>query len=106
MLTEEEALQLIQDSMDSLARSGTITETEAEITEETVLLGSDALLLDSIGFVTFITDMEDRMEQKTNLECYLVLNEIDEFNISNPNLTVKVLMKYLVKLVQDLEETV
>jgi hypothetical protein len=102
MFTQEDALQLIQDSMDSLIRSGTIETEKVKVTHETVLLGEGALL-DSIGFVTFVTDMEDRMEEKTGHECYLVLNEIGEFNINSPSLKAEVLSRYLVKLAQEEE---
>ena len=102
MFTQEDALQLIQDSMDSLIRSGTIETEKVKVTHETVLLGEGALL-DSIGFVTFVTDMEDRMEEKTGHECYLVLNEIGEFNINSPSLKAGVLSRYLVKLAQEEE---
>ena len=102
MFTQEDALQLIQDSMDSLIRSGTIETGKVKVTHETVLLGEGALL-DSIGFVTFVTDMEDRMEEKTGHECYLVLNEIGEFNINSPSLKAEVLSRYLVKLAQEEE---
>ncbi len=105
MITQEEAFQLIQDSIDSLVRSGTLETGELKVTGETVLLGSDSVF-DSIAFVTFVTDVEDRMEQKTGHECYLVLNEISEFNLNSPNLTVTVLAQYLVKLATDLEVNV
>ena len=100
MITQEETFQLIQDSIDSLVRSGTLEGGETKITRETVLLGEGALL-DSIGFVTFVTDVEDRMEQIIGHECYLVLNEISEFNINSPSLKVEVLSRYLVKLAQE-----
>jgi hypothetical protein len=98
MITEQEALQLIQDSYQSLTRSGVIQlEEQIEITEEIVLMGSGALL-DSMGFVTLVTDIEDRMEQKTGHECYIELNEINDFDINSPNLTIGVLVQYLITL--------
>ena len=102
MINQTETFQLIQESFDSLTRSGTI-ESQVTIKEQTILLGSGALL-DSIGFVTFVTDMEDRMEQKLGQECYLVLNEISEFNINNPSLSAGVLAEYLVQLAKQVED--
>ena len=102
MITQEEALKLIQDSIESLARSGTLEGGEVKVMPETIFLGEGALL-DSIGFVTFVTDIEDRMEQKTGHECYLVLNDISDFNINSPSLKAEVLSRYLVMLAQEEE---
>ncbi|MEK7084328.1 MAG: hypothetical protein AAB932_03785, partial [Patescibacteria group bacterium] len=54
--------------------------------------------VDSIGFVTFVTELEERLIEETNKDLYLVLNEINEFNIDKPHLTADVLKDYLVKL--------
>ena len=95
MISIERACELIQESFDSLERSGTIPN---KITADanTVLMGRGAIL-DSIGFVTFITELEDRMQQESGEEKFLVLTEKNEFNINNPNLTVDVLSKYIEK---------
>ena len=95
-LSLETASQLIHDSLSSLARSGTLEANVGEMKNDSVLLGAGSPL-DSIGFVTFISDLEDRVQQKTQREFYLVLNEISEFNINSPNLTVGNLAQYLVK---------
>jgi hypothetical protein len=100
MIVKEEAIQLIQDSFDSLNRSKVLQlDEQVKITEEIVLLGSGALL-DSMGFVTLVTDIEDRMEQKTGSECYIELNEISEFDVNSPRLTIGTLAQYLLKLAQ------
>jgi hypothetical protein len=54
--------------------------------------------LDSIGFVAFVTELEERIIEETKKDVYLVLNEINEFNINKPQLTVDALAQYLVKL--------
>jgi len=95
---KEIALGLIKDSFDSLSRSGTI-EGQVNMKPDLVVLGSGSPL-DSIGFVTFVTELEDRIQAKTNEEHYLVLSDINDFNINNPALTVDVLAQYLVKLVR------
>ena len=91
MLDQNSALALLQDSLDSLVRSGTIDQ-PIKIQLTTQLLGPESSL-DSMGFVTFITDIEDRLEARLNKECYLVLNEISQFDINSPNLTVDVLAR-------------
>jgi hypothetical protein len=96
MIDRKEALRLIEASLASLARSG-VLDKQISASTDTVLLGSGSDL-DSLGFVTFITDLEDRIQQRTQQEHYLVLNEIAQFNIDRPELTVGVLVRYIVSL--------
>ncbi|MFZ4712617.1 MAG: hypothetical protein ACOYL6_02790 [Bacteriovoracaceae bacterium] len=97
MFTSENAMKLIQDSFESLSRSGTISE-DVKVSPETVILGHGSSL-DSIGFVTFVTEFEDRLQEATKKDCFLVLSDINEFNINNPSLTAEVLSRYAAKLV-------
>ena len=99
MIDRTAAAQLIEESLDSLARSG-LLETKIAVTAQTVLLGSGAEL-DSMGFVTFVTDVEDRLQRQTGQDLYLVLNEIAEFNVERPELTVDVLARYIERLTRD-----
>ncbi len=98
MITRTEASKIIGDSIASLVRSGTLPTLE-EIKGGTVLLGRDSSF-DSLGFITLVTELEDRLEKRLGKETYLVLDEINEFNINNPALTVDVLSQYIEKLSQ------
>ena len=93
-MTKESAFQILQDSFSSLHRSGILSQ-DITIEENTVVLGASSLL-DSIAFVMFITDIEDRISNATDKEIYLVLSEIHEFNIDNQYLTVGRLADYIV----------
>ena len=93
------ALITMQESVNSLARAGTI-DSAFDLTPATQLLGPDSLL-DSIGFVTFVTDIEDRMQAHLDKECYFVLNQINQFDVNSPILTVDSLAKYMVQLAVD-----
>jgi alcohol dehydrogenase class IV len=93
MITNENTYKLINECVDSLIRSGSIDPIE-NFSRDTVILGGGSVL-DSISFVTFITEVEDRIQSETGEEFYLVLNEIDAFNINNPNLTIGVLSDYI-----------
>lgn len=97
-ITNSEATKIITNSIASLVRSGTIS-TSDDINAETVLLGRGSVL-DSLGFITLVTDLEDRLEAVIGRETYLVLDDINEFNINNPALTVAVLAQYIEKLSQ------
>lgn len=93
----QEAMCLIQECFDTLKVTGTI-EQKIEVDGETVLLGNGSLL-DSIAFVTFVTEFEDRLQEETGEDHFLVLNDINTFNVNNPSLTAKTLAEYTVKLI-------
>lgn len=99
MFTAQDALRLVQESFDGLAKAGTLEE-GMEVSDETVLLGAKAAL-DSIAFVTFLTDFEDRLQRAASKECYLKFHEISDFDVKNPSITVKALVRYTVKLVNE-----
>ncbi|MBC8014621.1 MAG: hypothetical protein H7X79_02630 [Sporomusaceae bacterium] len=92
-MTKEIAFQIIQDSFSSLYRSGMLEE-DMVIEENTVILGAKSPL-DSIAFVTFITDLEDRMSSEAAKEIYLILAEIHKFNADHQYLTAGTLADYL-----------
>lgn len=92
-MTREEANKMIFDSIQSLLESDAINPIE-NFEKSSIILGNGSEL-DSISFITFITDIEDRIQEKTNKEIYLVLSEIDNFNINNPNLTAEGLANYI-----------
>ena len=95
-MTEERAFQLIAESFEILKKEGMLA-ADVALRKETILLGVGSPV-DSIGFVTFVTELEERLIEETNKDLYLVLNEINEFNIDKPHLTADVLKDYLVKL--------
>ncbi len=103
MLSEERALQLITDSIASLRRVGLIEE-DLTVTGDTVLLGTGSLL-DSIAFVTFVTDVEERLERETNQELYLVLTDIHEFSTESAYLSAATLAHYMAQLALLQDET-
>ena len=95
-MTFEKALQIIQESMDSLHRSGLLDES-ITVSTDTAIMGKGSPL-DSISFVTFITDLEDRLNLESDTEVFFVLNDIGDFDINNPFLSAKAIANYIVKL--------
>jgi len=91
-----EAIQIIQETLDSLTNSGMISE-KITVDQSTVILGKGSPL-DSITFVTFITDLEERLSEKTAKDCYFVIDEIGAFDINNPYLSVEAVANYMVNL--------
>ena len=100
MVEKERALELIQESVEGLIRGG-IIEKSFVVENGTVLLGMGSPL-DSLGFVTFVTDLEERLIDETdNDDLYLTLDEIQGFNMDNPNLTVEIFVDYMTSLTKD-----
>lgn len=99
MVSKEKAIQLMQNSVNSLQRIGML-EQEVNLNGGTVLLGTGSPL-DSIALVTFVTDLEDRLSRETNQEVFLVFSDIHEFNADNPFLSVDTLARYIVNLTRE-----
>src|SRR5205814_1662861 len=97
MLTREHMITTMRESVEGLTRSG-IIETTILLAEETVVFGVGSPL-DSIGFVTFMTDLEERLSTATGKEIVISLMDMDDFNENEPFLTVKRLADFLFKLV-------
>jgi len=98
MMSKEEALALMQETLDSLTRSGTL-KGEVKADPDTILMGTGAdASLDSLGFVTFIMELEDRLSDAADGDLAIVLTDIDGFDINSPILTAGVLADHLSKL--------
>lgn len=91
-----DAGKLMEDIFSSMQRSGMIPE-DVVVTPETVILGNGSVL-DSLGFVTFISDLEEKLCDATGKELYLVLDEIHEFNTEKTSLSVGILTKFIQQL--------
>jgi hypothetical protein len=96
MLTKDGAFGLIQDVVDSLHKTGLIDEA-MPIRPETVLLGEGSPL-DSIAFVTFVTEMEDRLSRQSGREVFISLEDIQALDIDNPRLDVSSFAEYVTRL--------
>jgi hypothetical protein len=95
-MKREDVITTMQDSLAGLLRSG-IIETSFTIAEDTVVFGIGSPL-DSIGFVTFITDLEERVSNSTGKDIVISLMDMDDFNENEPFLTVKRLADFLTHL--------
>ena len=102
-VSKEKAMEIIADVFESLFRTESI-ESKVDVNKETVVLGPGSPL-DSIGFVTFITELEDRLIDETDDDIYLIINDIHEFNILNYTdqfLAVEVVAEFIEKLTEEL----
>lgn len=95
-MTSKLALKLMQETFESMHRSGMIEE-EIAVSPDTIILGTGSSL-DSLGFVTFISDLEERVSVEAGKECYLILTEIHEANDEQAFLSAGVLAAYIEKI--------
>ena len=96
MITHLRSVQMIQESIHSLRKAG-LLEHDLVIDENTVLLGMGSEL-DSVAFVTLMSDLEDRLSREMGQDQFLVLDDLHEFNGEEPSLTVRTLAPYLVEM--------
>jgi acyl carrier protein len=96
LITNERSIKLIEESIRGLRRAGLLGR-DLAVDESTVLLGMGSEL-DSVAFVTLISDLEERLSREAGREMFLVLDDLHEFNSDNPSLTVRTLAPYLVEL--------
>ena len=93
MIKTESISDLVAESIRSLRRSG-IIEVDIEIEPSTVILGGDCSL-DSMGFVTLITDVEERLNRATGKDLYIVLTDLEVKFVGQNELTIAMLVEYL-----------
>jgi hypothetical protein len=82
--------------MASLRRSG-VVKTDIDVQPDSVLFGTGSSL-DSIGFVTFVTDVEERLNRATGKDIYVVLTDLEELYPGASELTAGMLADYLFRL--------
>lgn len=98
-MDRKKIFQVVNEVFSGMEESGVLAE-HIDLDEKMVLIGPDAIL-DSIAFVTLFTDLEDRLSEETGEEIYLLVDEIHAFNPEDTFLTIKVLIDYMEKLLQD-----
>lgn len=91
-----ESLHLITSAIASLHASGMI-EQEVQVTDDTVLLGAGSPL-DSMSFVAFITELEDRLTAMLERDVFLLFDEIHAFNPDKSRLTAGTLGEFITRL--------
>lgn len=99
MLTREDAIQLIQEALDALHKSA-ILETKTHVVNDTALFGAGSSI-DSMGFVTLITDVEERLNALTNKDLFIVLSDLEDLYPEAPVLSASMFAEYLIHLAND-----
>jgi len=90
------ALQIIRDAIADLRSSG-VLETDVDVQPDTVLFGTRSPL-DSLSFVSLMSDIEERLSRQTGREVFLLFDEIHEFNPDKSSLNVATLSAFMDRL--------
>ncbi len=97
-MTKDQVFQFIKEVFDNLG-DDLVDYEPSTLNMDTYLVGSKSPL-DSIGFVTFITDLEERLIQETGYDdIHLSLDEIDGYDPKVHELTVEMLIVHIVKFI-------
>lgn len=97
MITEQQVKSLILESISEIKNSKMVPE-NFDVNDNTVLIGMKAVW-DSIAFVSFTTDLEERIEDAIGKEVILNLHEIHELNEDKSALKVGNLTKIVVQII-------
>jgi acyl carrier protein len=91
-MNKEEAVQIVTDAV-----KGYLDDDSTEVNEKTILLGNNAVV-DSIGLVNLIVDIESALAEK-NLEITLT-SEDAMSRRKSPFRSVETLSDYIIELIQ------
>jgi acyl carrier protein len=97
MLSESRIVELIVQGLRRLQSSG-IAGADFEVNDDTVLIGMGSPV-DSIAFVTLITDLEQSIEGELGREFFLVMKDIHDLNEGKAELRISDLAKSVGRIV-------
>ena len=98
IIDDETILNLIQKSLNNLHSSGLISQ-KINVEMSTHLFGADSDI-DSMSFVTLITEVEDAASEASGAELFIVLSDIEEMFPDAPGLSVEMLIAYIQSLIE------
>lgn len=95
-MTEQKIKELIFESLKKIKNSD-LVQGDFELNDDTILLGMGGPI-DSIAFVAFVADLEERIEDETHKEFVVRLQEIHNLNEGKNALIVKDMARLLAKI--------
>ena len=96
MISEQRVKELIFKSLQEIKNLDLVRE-NFDFNDNSVLLG-DGGSLDSIAFVTFVTDLEEKIEDEIGKEFVLKLQEIHDLNVGKTALIVGDMARLVAKI--------
>ena len=96
MLNTSKTINIMQVCLDNLLEAGMLDE-KVEVYLDTPLFGEGSKL-DSMGFVTFITEVEEKVIEESNKDIFIVLSDIEELYPDAPVLNASMFSDYLLSI--------
>ena len=93
MLSTSQSLQIMQSALNNLFEAGMMDE-KVIVDLDTPLFGEGSTL-DSMGFVTFVTEVEERVIETVKKDIFIVLSDIEELYPNEPILNASMFSSYL-----------
>ncbi|MDO8598988.1 MAG: hypothetical protein Q7S02_02680 [bacterium] len=97
MITEQRVKELMVAALRENVGSLQV-EADAVLGDDTVLLGTKSIL-DSIAFINFTTDVEEKIQAETGTSLVLKLHEIHDCNAGRTMLTIGDMARIVTKIV-------
>ncbi len=97
MITEQKVRQIIHGSLQKIFDSGIVPE-KFPVNDDTALIGMGGNL-DSVAFVVFATDVEERVEEEIGREFILKLQEIHDLNEDKDALIVGDMVRLVTRII-------
>jgi hypothetical protein len=98
-ITHQELLNIFQESANRLCASG-IADGPIVISSDIPIFGGGSKL-DSMAFVSLISDIEDSVNRYANSDIYIVLTDIEDLYPNSPSLSAGMLADYLLLALKD-----
>ena len=97
MVTEQQIKKIIFESLNAIIDSKMVPKS-FEVNDDTVLIGMGGNL-DSVSFVAFVTDVEEKIEEEIDQEFVIKLQEIHDLNEGKNALVVHDMSRLLTKII-------
>lgn len=95
-MNKKELMEMLQEVINGLTAGGIISK-NITISDKTILMGAGSDL-DSIAFVTFFMEIEEKLSGRKGEDVYLILDEIIDLDDGQDALNVETLINYILKL--------
>lgn len=92
-MTHKFLIEIVEKILMDLQKAGML-EGDLNFSENLALIGPGSPL-DSLAFISFLTQLEDKLSLEKETDVYISLNEIQGFDLSKNHLVVKDLIQHL-----------
>ena len=96
-MNKDDVMGIVKDAVFKLEKANML-EGEIDFSPALPLLGQTSAF-DSLAFISFLTDVEENVSDQFGSDVYIVLNDIEGFNVNQTKLSVQELVSHILNLV-------